>query len=99
MPGPDTQQRERIISAFNAKSAALEVVAGTDLNGKLAMVTGGASGIGVETVRALAKAGARVRIACRKLEAGEKVAADVNAEIGDKRVDVDKLELGSLKSV
>ena len=51
-------------------STAAEVVDGIDLTGKRAIVTGGASGIGVETARALAGAGAEVTLAVRNVEAG-----------------------------
>ncbi len=53
------------------------MVAGHDLTGKAAIVTGGASGIGVETVRALAHAGAHVTIAARSMDAAEEVAANI----------------------
>jgi hypothetical protein len=44
----------RITTPFGAQSTAAEVVAGIDITGRRAVVTGGASGIGVETARALA---------------------------------------------
>jgi NAD(P)-dependent dehydrogenase (short-subunit alcohol dehydrogenase family) len=50
--------QQRIGSGFGAKSTAAEVVDGIDLSGKLALVTGGYSGVGLETVRALVDAGA-----------------------------------------
>lgn len=46
-------------SGFHAKSTAQEVIDGIDLTGRNVIVTGGYSGIGLETVRALAGAGAR----------------------------------------
>jgi hypothetical protein len=49
---------ERITTRFGFESTAAEVVAGIDLSGKRAIVTGASSGIGVETARALAGAGA-----------------------------------------
>lgn len=90
---------DRITSRFGAGSTALEVIAGSDLSGRNAIVTGGASGIGVETARALASAGANVLLAVRDLQAGDRVAAEINAGVGAERVTVDQLELGSLASV
>jgi NAD(P)-dependent dehydrogenase (short-subunit alcohol dehydrogenase family) len=84
---------------FGAKSAALEVIAGHDLHGKYAIVTGGASGIGVETVRALASAGANVTLAARNRAAADEVAADVRATTGSDTVEVAILDLASLTSV
>jgi NADPH-dependent 2,4-dienoyl-CoA reductase/sulfur reductase-like enzyme len=60
----------RITTPFTKESTADEVVAGIDLTGRRAIVTGGASGIGVETARALARAGAEVTLAVRNTEAG-----------------------------
>jgi NAD(P)-dependent dehydrogenase (short-subunit alcohol dehydrogenase family) len=53
---------ERITTPFDAESTAAEVIAGIDLTGRRTVVTGGASGIGVETARALASAGAEVTL-------------------------------------
>jgi len=53
------------------------VIADVDLRGARAIVTGAASGIGIETARALASAGATVTLAVRNTAAGEKVAADI----------------------
>jgi NAD(P)-dependent dehydrogenase (short-subunit alcohol dehydrogenase family) len=59
----------RITTPFTRESTAAEVLAGVDLTGKRAIVTGGGSGIGVETARALAGAGADVTVAVRNTEA------------------------------
>ena len=59
---------------FGSRSTALEVIAGHDLQGCEAIVTGGAAGIGVETVRALATAGARVVSATRNVAQANDVA-------------------------
>ena len=59
-----------ITTPFGFRSTAAEVVAGIDLTGKRAIVTGAASGIGIETARALAGAGAQVTLAVRNLDAG-----------------------------
>lgn len=84
---------------FGPKSSALEVIAGHDLHGKNAIVTGGASGIGVETVRALASAGAHVTLAARNQAAADEVAADIRATTGSYSVEVANLDLASLHSV
>ncbi|NGY65802.1 SDR family NAD(P)-dependent oxidoreductase [Lentzea sp. NEAU-D13] len=90
---------ERITTPFGFESTALEVVEGVDLSGRRAVVTGGASGIGVETVRALAAAGAEVTIAARNVEAGQQVAAELSAATGNKSIFVAPLELTSQDSV
>ena len=51
-----TTPQTPIESPFGYRSSALEVVAGIDLSGRVALVTGGYSGLGTETVRALAAA-------------------------------------------
>lgn len=58
-------KQKPILSKFNAKSTADEVAAGHDLVGKIAIVTGGNSGIGYETVRTLATHGAGVIVGAR----------------------------------
>ena len=60
---------------FGATTTAAEVIDGVDLHGRRAVVTGASSGIGVETVRALAAAGADVTLAVRDTHAGAQVAA------------------------
>ena len=55
-------------SGFGVTTTAMEVISGVDLSGQVAVVTGGASGIGVETVRALRSAGASVVVPARDLE-------------------------------
>jgi hypothetical protein len=54
-----------IASPFGATSTAEEVIRGVDLTGKTAIVTGGYSGLGLETVRVLARAGASVVVPAR----------------------------------
>ena len=66
-----------ITSPYDDTTTALEVVEGLDLTGRRAVVTGAASGIGVETARALAHAGATVTLAVRDTDAGARVAADL----------------------
>lgn len=55
-----------IVSPFGYRTTASDVIAGIDLTGKTALVTGGYSGLGLETVRALAGAGARVIVGARR---------------------------------
>jgi NAD(P)-dependent dehydrogenase (short-subunit alcohol dehydrogenase family) len=89
---------ERITTPFEATTTAAEVVAGVDLGGKRAVVTGGASGIGLETARALASAGAEVTLAVRDMAAGERVAAEIDSA-GGGRVLVRSLDLADHRSV
>ncbi len=89
----------RITTKFNAATTADEVIASVDLSGKRAIVTGGASGIGVETARSLARAGADVTIAVRNLEAGAAVAKDIIESTGNPAVHVAALDLLDLGSV
>jgi NAD(P)-dependent dehydrogenase (short-subunit alcohol dehydrogenase family) len=69
-------------SGFNAKSTATEVIQGIDLTGKTAIVTGGNTGIGLETVKVLASAGATVIVPARDIEKAKKNLKDIpNVEI------------------
>ncbi|MDR6548364.1 NAD(P)-dependent dehydrogenase (short-subunit alcohol dehydrogenase family) [Chryseobacterium rhizosphaerae] len=71
-----------IISGFNAQSTAEEVIKGIDLTGKIAIVTGGNTGIGLETTKILAAAGATVIIPARNIQkAVENLKGIENVEI------------------
>ncbi|WP_159942679.1 MULTISPECIES: SDR family NAD(P)-dependent oxidoreductase [unclassified Nocardiopsis] len=85
--------QQSIGSGFGARSTAREVLTGIDLTGRLAVVTGGYSGIGLETTRALAEAGARVVVPARRPEA----AASALEGIGG--VEVEALELSDQEDV
>ncbi|WDO10453.1 SDR family NAD(P)-dependent oxidoreductase [Streptomyces murinus] len=85
--------QHKIGSGFGATSTADEVLEGIDLTGKLALVTGGYSGIGLETTRALVKASARVVVPARRPETAEQALAGLPG------VEVDELDLGDLESV
>jgi NAD(P)-dependent dehydrogenase (short-subunit alcohol dehydrogenase family) len=88
-----TALQHKIGSGFGATSTADEVMAGIDLTGKLAIVTGGYSGIGLTTTKALTSAGAHVIVPARRLDtAGQ-------ALDGIDNVTVDELDLGDLDSV
>ncbi len=84
---------------FGFSSTALDVVDGHDLTGRNVIVTGGASGIGVETVRALATAGARVLIATRDATRAEPQAARLRKDTGNAEIEIAPLDLASLASV
>ena len=88
-----------IKSKFGFTSTAMEVIAGIDLHGKNAIVTGASSGLGIETARALAAAGATVTLPVRNLEKGEQVAADIRATTKNEAVRVALLDLASFESV
>jgi NAD(P)-dependent dehydrogenase (short-subunit alcohol dehydrogenase family) len=88
-----------IKTPFNFNSTADEVIAGTDLTGKKAIITGGASGIGIETSKALAIAGAEITIAVRNTEVAKKVAEELIIETGNSNINVAQLDLASLSSV
>jgi NAD(P)-dependent dehydrogenase (short-subunit alcohol dehydrogenase family) len=89
----------RITTPFGFTSTAAEVIAGVDLSGKRAIVTGASSGIGVETARALADVGAAVTLAVRNTEAGERVAAEIREGTGSGAVAVGAVDLSDLSSV
>jgi NAD(P)-dependent dehydrogenase (short-subunit alcohol dehydrogenase family) len=88
-----------ITTRFGFDSTAAEVVAGIDLRGKRAIVTGSSSGIGVETARALATAGAEVTLAVRDTEAGAKTAAEITGTTGNAAVRLAELDLAAPRSV
>lgn len=82
-----------ISTGFDSTSTAADVVAGLDLTGVRAVVTGATSGIGRETARALAGTGAEVTIAVRDTHAGTAVADEIAATTGNSAVHVAHLEL------
>ncbi len=77
---------------FDRNSTTTDVLAGIDLSGKTVLVTGGSTGLGAETARALAKQGAQVTIVARSTEKMAKVAAQIEAETG-RQPEVASLEL------
>ena len=85
--------QHKIGSGFGARSTAAEVVRGIDLSGRLAIVTGGYSGLGLETTRALTAAGARVVVPARRPGIAREAVGALNG------VEVDELDLGDLESV
>lgn len=89
----------RITAGLSPFTDAAVIAEDHDLSGRTVVITGAATGIGVETARALAAAGAEVTIAVRNRQAGETAAAEINAEIGEDRVKVGALDLSDLASV
>jgi NAD(P)-dependent dehydrogenase (short-subunit alcohol dehydrogenase family) len=88
----------RTTTPFGHASTAADVLDGVDLRGKRFLVTGAASGLGVETTRALANAGARVTMGVRDLAAGQRIAGEISlASSGN--VDVVQLELTSAQTI
>jgi NAD(P)-dependent dehydrogenase (short-subunit alcohol dehydrogenase family) len=88
-----------ITTPFDFASTAAEVIAGVELSGRRVIVTGASSGIGVETARALADAGAAVTLAVRDTETGDRVAAEIRSSTGNDAVTVGALALDDLTSV
>ncbi|MEU7750695.1 SDR family NAD(P)-dependent oxidoreductase [Micromonospora sp. NPDC049171] len=89
----------RLTTPFDARSTARDVVAGVDLTGQRAIVTGASSGIGVETARALAAAGAEVTLAVRDVRAGERTAEDIGATVANRSIRVAQLDLSDQVSI
>ena len=76
-----------------------EVLDGVDLSGRTALVTGATTGIGKETARALAAAGASVVITARTDEKGETAVAELVELVPGADISYEVLELASLESV
>jgi NAD(P)-dependent dehydrogenase (short-subunit alcohol dehydrogenase family) len=94
-----TTATERITTPFSCEATAAEVIGGIDLTDRRAVVTGASSGIGIETARALAGAGAAVTLAVRNVRSGEGVAADIRATTANPSVDVRRMDLAELESI
>jgi len=82
-------------SGFHARSDGAEVIADVDLAGKTAIVTGGYSGIGLETVRAIAAKGVSVVVPVRSPAKAADALADVHGDV--KTVAMDLADLGSVR--
>jgi NAD(P)-dependent dehydrogenase (short-subunit alcohol dehydrogenase family) len=89
---------DRITSPFGWASTARQVAAGHDLTGKVAIVTGAATGIGVETARALAERGAEVVIAARKPDLAQAAVDDINRTATGHKASWSMLDLSSFAS-
>ncbi|MFS4094221.1 SDR family NAD(P)-dependent oxidoreductase [Streptomyces sp. AF1A] len=96
---PFTPPTAPLTTPFTADTTAEEVIDGVDLSGRRAVVTGGASGIGADTVRALARAGAEVTIATRRPEAAAAVVRELTGVPGTGPVRAAALDLSDTASV
>jgi len=84
---------------FDKESTSNDVVRGSDLMGKTALITGASGGLGAETARALASVGANVTLAARDIEKAESVAASIRDSGVAGNIQVTALELTSLDNV
>ena len=88
-----TARQQPLATEFGYRTTAAEVLAGRDLGGKTAIVTGGYSGLGLETVKALAAAGVSVTVPARRPDAATAALVEVPG------VTVREMDLGDLDSV
>lgn len=87
------------MSKFGAQSTTDEVLEGHDLTGKTAFITGGASGLGQETARAMAAKGAHVILAARDQTKLDTAAAEIREATGSEKIDTLLVDLASLDSI
>jgi NAD(P)-dependent dehydrogenase (short-subunit alcohol dehydrogenase family) len=86
-------EQKPLLSGFGRETTAEEVLAGTDLSGKVAVVTGGHGGIGLETTRVLSNAGATIVVGSRDPKKANLAVAKM------KSVEVSQLDLASPSSI
>jgi len=87
------------MGSFNASSTTVEVIGDISLTGNFAVVTGASSGLGVETARALASAGARVLLLARNKDKLQQVANNLRQDNPDAQIDLEIMDLADLDSV
>ena len=87
------------MGSFNASSTTTEVIEGISLAGKVAVVTGASSGLGVETARTLAGVGAHVLLLARKRDKLEQVANSLREDNPGAQIDLEIMDLADLDSV
>lgn len=88
-----TDYQKPMGSGFGARSTAGDVLSGLDLKGKYAVVTGGHSGLGLETTRALAGAGAKVLVAARNPDVAKIATQNISG------IEIEALDLADIASV
>jgi NAD(P)-dependent dehydrogenase (short-subunit alcohol dehydrogenase family) len=86
-------------TSFGAETTTDEVIGGIDLSGKVALVTGASGGLGAETARVLAAAGAAVTLAARDVAKAAQVAQQIRADTPGAALEVMQLELHRPESV
>lgn len=86
-------QQHPLQSGFNATSTAQEIIKGTDLTGKTVIITGGYAGIGLETTKILASAGAKIIVPARDMEKAGKNLADIE------NIELKKMDLMDPESI
>lgn len=87
------------MTAFNADSTTHDVISGISLAGKVAVVTGASAGLGIETARALAAAGARVMLVARNREKLQPVLQSLRTGVAGAQLDSALMDLADLDSV
>tara|TARA_X000000368_G_scaffold336101_1_gene273691 strand:+ start:317 stop:1294 length:978 start_codon:yes stop_codon:yes gene_type:complete len=91
-----SELQKPINSGFNSKSNADEIIKDIDLTGKIAVITGGYSGIGLETTKGLVNAGAEVFIPAKRTSLAAENLQGVVAK--EKIIEMDLSDLNSVKS-
>lgn len=81
------------------KITAMEVIEGHDLTNLNYIITGGSASVGLETARALAKAGARVILAVRDTVKGDEIASELRKSTNNTQIYIEPLKLDSFESI
>jgi NAD(P)-dependent dehydrogenase (short-subunit alcohol dehydrogenase family) len=84
---------------MSATTTTSDVIAGIDLSGKTAVITGGSAGLGIETARTLAGAGARVVLVARDEAKIVAVVEELRSELSAAEIDYELMDLSDLTSV
>ncbi len=87
------------MAEFGSRSSADQVLKNIDLSNKRIIVTGANTGIGFESARSLAAAGAEVILACRSLDKAQVAVNRIQKQHGQAKVEARVLDLGSIKSI